>query len=159
MPRFRAMRPVRIEFGVHLDVEAPAFTGSVVLKCLHTAAGEIFQSLSIVRRGGRWFRLKSALGSDAPKTELDVGFACYTRFTRLAWRIQPASNLWKTFGCLLTNLNHRATSDPSCLAAVLYLQLVVPGRYSLVECTSPDSSPSGGLVSRSYEPRCSPNTL
>jgi hypothetical protein len=36
--------------------------------------------------------------------------------------------------------------DPSCLAAVLYLQLVIPGRYLLFESTTPDNSPSGGSV-------------
>ena len=36
--------------------------------------------------------------------------------------------------------------DPSCLAAVLYLQLTLPGRFAVVECTSPDTSPSGRSV-------------
>lgn len=36
--------------------------------------------------------------------------------------------------------------DPSCLAAVLYLQLAIPNRFSIVECTSPDSSPNGRRV-------------
>jgi sorting and assembly machinery component 37 len=37
--------------------------------------------------------------------------------------------------------------EPSCIAAALYLQLAVPGRFSIQECTDPDASPSGRLVS------------
>ncbi|EIN07269.1 hypothetical protein PUNSTDRAFT_104876 [Punctularia strigosozonata HHB-11173 SS5] len=32
---------------------------------------------------------------------------------------------------------------PTCLAAVLYLQLAVPGRFTVAESTNPDASPSG----------------
>ncbi|KAF7964461.1 hypothetical protein HWV62_7413, partial [Athelia sp. TMB] len=35
--------------------------------------------------------------------------------------------------------------DPSCLAAVLYLQLAIPGQFSISECTNPDLSPNGQL--------------
>ncbi|KAF8969846.1 Tom37 C-terminal domain-containing protein [Flammula alnicola] len=35
--------------------------------------------------------------------------------------------------------------DPLCLAAVLYLQLAVPGKFSITECSNPDSSPTGQL--------------
>src|SRR5882762_11513992 len=28
--------------------------------------------------------------------------------------------------------------DPSCLAAVLYLQLAIPGQFHISECTNPD---------------------
>ncbi|KAF8892459.1 outer mitochondrial membrane transport complex protein-domain-containing protein [Infundibulicybe gibba] len=35
--------------------------------------------------------------------------------------------------------------DPNCLAAVLYLQLAIPGKFSIVECANPDLSPSGQL--------------
>lgn len=48
IPRFRAMRPVRIEFGVHLEVEAAAFAAIVEPKCLHPGADESFHNLSIV---------------------------------------------------------------------------------------------------------------
>lgn len=34
--------------------------------------------------------------------------------------------------------------DPACLTAVLYLQLAIPHRFSVVECSNPDESPSGG---------------
>ena len=37
--------------------------------------------------------------------------------------------------------------EPSCIAAVFYLQLALPGRFSIRECTNPDVSPSGGSVS------------
>jgi len=33
--------------------------------------------------------------------------------------------------------------DPPCLAAVLYLQLAIPGKFRIVENSNPDSSPSG----------------
>ncbi|KAF5315658.1 hypothetical protein D9611_004914 [Ephemerocybe angulata] len=35
--------------------------------------------------------------------------------------------------------------DPYSLSAILYLQLAVPGKFSVVECTDPDLSPSGQL--------------
>ncbi|TFK55127.1 hypothetical protein OE88DRAFT_1674733 [Heliocybe sulcata] len=35
--------------------------------------------------------------------------------------------------------------DPQCIAAALYLQLTVPGEFSIAECTNPDISPSGKL--------------
>jgi hypothetical protein len=35
--------------------------------------------------------------------------------------------------------------DPLCLTAALYLQLVIPGKFSISYCTNPDLSPSGLL--------------
>ncbi|KAL6300141.1 hypothetical protein BKA93DRAFT_803087 [Sparassis latifolia] len=35
--------------------------------------------------------------------------------------------------------------DPSCVAALLYLQLAIPGLFALQYCTNPDLSPSGQL--------------
>lgn len=35
--------------------------------------------------------------------------------------------------------------DPTCIAAVFYLQLTIPGKFEVVECTNPDVSPSGKL--------------
>ncbi|KAJ8496758.1 hypothetical protein ONZ45_g12331 [Pleurotus djamor] len=35
--------------------------------------------------------------------------------------------------------------DPSSLAAVIFLQLALPGGFTVAECTNPDSSPSGQL--------------
>lgn len=35
--------------------------------------------------------------------------------------------------------------DPLCLATVLYLQLAIPGKFRLVECSNSDSSPTGVL--------------
>ncbi|KAG2750637.1 hypothetical protein P692DRAFT_20831842 [Suillus brevipes Sb2] len=35
--------------------------------------------------------------------------------------------------------------DPSCIAAIFYLQLAIPGKFEVVECTNPDVSPSGKL--------------
>ena len=37
--------------------------------------------------------------------------------------------------------------EPSCIAAAFYLQLALPGRFSIQECTNPDMSPSGRSVS------------
>ena len=33
--------------------------------------------------------------------------------------------------------------DPQCLAALLYLQLAIPGRFRVAECSYPDLSPTG----------------
>lgn len=41
--------------------------------------------------------------------------------------------------------------DPQCIAAVLYMQLTFPGRYSIVECNDPDQSPSGQLPFLTHE--------
>lgn len=38
--------------------------------------------------------------------------------------------------------------DPACLTAVLYLQLAIPHRFSVVEGANPDESPSGGYDTR-----------
>ncbi|KAI0306308.1 hypothetical protein B0F90DRAFT_1688817 [Multifurca ochricompacta] len=35
--------------------------------------------------------------------------------------------------------------EPSCIVAAFYLQLALPGRFSIQECTNPDLSPSGQL--------------
>ncbi|EIW85106.1 hypothetical protein CONPUDRAFT_49235 [Coniophora puteana RWD-64-598 SS2] len=35
--------------------------------------------------------------------------------------------------------------EPSCLAAVLLLQLTIPGYFEVAECSNPDASPSGQL--------------
>ncbi|KAG2158236.1 uncharacterized protein EDB93DRAFT_1120544 [Suillus bovinus] len=35
--------------------------------------------------------------------------------------------------------------DPTCTAAVLYLQLTIPGKFEVTECTNPDVSPNGKL--------------
>jgi hypothetical protein len=33
--------------------------------------------------------------------------------------------------------------DPSCLAAVLYLQYTIPGKFTVVESANPDVAPNG----------------
>lgn len=33
--------------------------------------------------------------------------------------------------------------DPSCIAAILYLQSAIPGQFYISECTNPDLSPTG----------------
>ncbi|KAG1754632.1 outer mitochondrial membrane transport complex protein-domain-containing protein [Suillus lakei] len=35
--------------------------------------------------------------------------------------------------------------DPTCIAALFYLQLTIPGKFEVMECTNPDVSPSGKL--------------
>lgn len=37
------------------------------------------------------------------------------------------------------------SSHPECLAAIIYLQLAIPGQFALAECVNPDLSPSGTL--------------
>lgn len=32
---------------------------------------------------------------------------------------------------------------PQCLAAILYAQLAIPGKFEVHECSNPDSSPNG----------------
>ncbi|KAF8682133.1 Outer mitochondrial membrane transport complex protein [Rhizoctonia solani] len=41
--------------------------------------------------------------------------------------------------------------DPQCIAAIFYMQLTFPGRYSIVECSDPDQSPSGQLPFLTHE--------
>lgn len=36
--------------------------------------------------------------------------------------------------------------EPTCIAAVFYLQLTIPGKFEVVECTNPDASPNGALI-------------
>ena len=36
-----------------------------------------------------------------------------------------------------------ASIEPTCLAAVLYLRLVIPGKFTVEELTTPDYSPNG----------------
>lgn len=36
--------------------------------------------------------------------------------------------------------------DPTCIAAVFYLQLTIPGKFEVVECTNPDASPNGEFI-------------
>ena len=44
--------------------------------------------------------------------------------------------------------------EPSCIVAAFYLQLALPGRFSIQECTNPDASPSGRSVSAETVPPC-----
>ncbi|KAG8748329.1 hypothetical protein FRC12_013859 [Ceratobasidium sp. 428] len=41
--------------------------------------------------------------------------------------------------------------DHQCIAAVIYMQLTFPGRYSIIECSDPDQSPSGQLPFLTHE--------
>lgn len=34
---------------------------------------------------------------------------------------------------------------PLCISSATYLQLVIPGKFTLIECSNPDASPSGSL--------------
>ena len=40
--------------------------------------------------------------------------------------------------------------DPQCLAALLYLQLAIPGQFHAVECSYPDLSPTGKSFASSF---------
>jgi hypothetical protein len=46
-----------------------------------------------------------------------------------------------------------ASIEPTCLAAVLYLQMAIPGKFTLEESTTPDYSPNGTQVCSRYPPR------
>lgn len=37
--------------------------------------------------------------------------------------------------------------DPACLAAIMYLQLSMPGKFQVAACSDPDVSPNGRSVS------------
>jgi len=41
--------------------------------------------------------------------------------------------------------------DPQCLAALLYLQLAIPGQFRVAECSYPDISPTGQLPFLTHE--------
>ncbi|PPQ63064.1 hypothetical protein CVT24_005919 [Panaeolus cyanescens] len=41
--------------------------------------------------------------------------------------------------------------DPPCLAAIIYLQLAIPGKFRVIECRNPDESPTGQLPFLSHE--------
>jgi len=41
--------------------------------------------------------------------------------------------------------------DPQCLAALLYLQLAIPGQFTVAECSYPDLSPTGQLPFLTHE--------
>ncbi|KAK0210868.1 hypothetical protein DFS33DRAFT_1270796 [Desarmillaria ectypa] len=41
--------------------------------------------------------------------------------------------------------------EPMCLAAVIFLQLSIPGKFSVVECTNPELSPTGTLPFISHQ--------
>ncbi|CAK5265043.1 unnamed protein product [Mycena citricolor] len=57
---------------------------------------------------------------------------------------QPVLHIWPAhFGLI--------SSDPSCLAAALLLQLTIPGKFAIEYCTNPDLSPSGSLPYLSHE--------
>ena len=40
--------------------------------------------------------------------------------------------------------------DPQCLAALLYLQLAIPGQFRVAECSNPDLSPTGRSFASSF---------
>ncbi len=41
--------------------------------------------------------------------------------------------------------------EPMCLATVIFLQLSIPGKFSVVECTNPELSPTGRSVLQAKE--------
>lgn len=48
-------------------------------------------------------------------------------------------HIWPPYDDLLS-------PDVSSVAALLYLQLTIPGHFSVAHCTNPDLSPSGTCV-------------
>ena len=102
IPRFRAMRPVRIEFGVHFGaafVVSVANSATVELKCLTLVDGERFHSRSIARSrrecGGMvliWSGRACSTGDGHVRVPIHFRCkysSCKRRFAHLAWRIWP----------------------------------------------------------------------
>ena len=120
----RAMRPVRIEFGVHLSaafVVGVANFGTVELKFLILVDGDGLHSRNIGGDGAQGLREHSdPADSDASRRTLPI---------RRPWLEMP----FYTFGL--------ASIEPTCPTAVLYLQLVIPGKCTVGE-SAPDCSPS-----------------
>ena len=134
------MRPVRIELGVHFG---PAFVvgvanfATVELKCLTLADGDRLHSRNIGGGGGRsegvWVTLRSRLTTPQRKTVMSAS-ASTSDATTLAGNV--VLHIWPgDFGL--------PSIEPTCLAAVLYLQLVIPGKFTVEESTTPDYSPNG----------------
>ena len=144
IPRFRAMRPVRIEFGVHFGaglVVGVANFAMLELKYLTLVDGERVCSRNIREDGGKPEGVRRN-GSDlvgtrlgTPRRETVMSESAPTSDTKT-----PATNvvlhIWPgAFGL--------ASMEPTCLAAVLYLQIAIPERFTLEESTTPDYSPNG----------------
>lgn len=108
IPRFRAMRPVRIEFGVHFDAAfavGVANFATVELKCLTLVDGDRLHSRNIGRDEERseegWRSVPIRPGRVLPYTSTedghvrlriyfrcdDSGWKCH--FAHLAWCIWP----------------------------------------------------------------------
>ena len=138
IPRFRAMRPVRIEHGVHFGaafVVGVANFATVELKCLTLADGDRLQSRNIrgMVEGRRECEgaFRSGRATPQRKTVMSASASDATTPTgNVVLHIWPGE-----FGL--------ASIEPTCLAAVLYLQLVIPGNFTVEESTTPDYSPNG----------------
>ena len=143
IPRFRAMRPVRIEFGDHFDtvlVVGVASFATVELKCLTLADGDRLHSRNIGGNGGRsegvWKGVPIWPGRDSAqqRTVMSSSTTSASDATTPAGRV--ILHIWPgEFGL--------ASIEPTCLAAVLYLQLVIPDKFTVEESTTPDYSPNG----------------
>ena len=130
IPRFRVMRPVRIEFGVHLGavfVVSVANLATVELKCLALVDGDRLHSRNIGGDGVEGLRECSDPAETRPAAHLNGGRSCPppcllpTRQSRLEMSFY-------TLGL--------ASIELTCLAAVLYLQLVIPGKFTVEESTT-----------------------
>ena len=139
------MRPVRIEFGVHFGavsvVDAANFA-TVELKCLTLADEDRLHGRNIRGDGGK----SEGVLKDAP-----IGPRRVLPYTLQRETVMSASgstsDTTTSAGDVVLHIwpgaFDLASIEPTCLAAVLYLQLVIPGKFTVEESTTPDHSPSG----------------
>ena len=82
-----------------------------------------------------WFRSRRDASSDAPQRKTVMSESASTSEAKT-----PAANVVLHIWPGAFDL---ASIEPTCLAAVLYLQIAIPGRFTLEESTTPDYSPNG----------------
>jgi len=81
-----------------------------------------------------WATFRSRLTATQRKTAMSAASASTSDATTLAGNV--VLHIWPgDFGL--------ASIEPTCLAAVLYLQLAIPGKFTVEESTTPDYSPNG----------------
>ena len=138
------MRPVRIELGVHFEaasVVGVANFATVEVKCLTQADGDGLHHRNIEEDGqgfgGSMEKCFRSYGDrdtpfDKPMSEPTAPptLDATTPTAHVVLHIWPGA-----FGL--------ASVEATCLAAVLYLQMAIPGQFALEESTTPEYSPNG----------------
>ena len=138
------MRPVRIEFGDHFgtaSVVGAANFARVELKCLTLADGDRVHGRNIGGDGGK----SEGVLKDAPIGPRRV--LPYTPQRKTVMSASGSASDTTSAGNVVLHIWPGAfgltSIEPTCLAAVLYLQLVIPGKFAVEESTTPDHSPNG----------------